>query len=132
MICLADTGFLVAFLNRRDQYFSWAYAAAERLVHPALTCEPVLVEAAFHLKNSAAVLRLIEVGLIRLAFDLDKNRQEVAKLATRYCDRNPDLADLCLIRMSELYPAGTVLTVDQDFTSYRKNRSQRIPVFMPR
>jgi hypothetical protein len=30
MIGIADTGFLVAFANRRDEFFPWAHAVAEK------------------------------------------------------------------------------------------------------
>ncbi len=50
----------------------------------------------------------------------------------RYEDRNPDLADLCLIRMSELYPSHPVITVDaEDFRIYRRNRREVIPTLCP-
>ena len=92
---IADTGFLVAYANRRDVYFPWAYALAEHILEPLLTCESVLAETAYHLKNSGLVLRLIETGLVRVAFDLESHRRELAELARRYADRQPDLADLC-------------------------------------
>jgi len=128
---IADTGFLVAFASRRDLYFPWAHALAEKVHEPLLTCEAVLAETAFHLKNSALVLKLLETGLVRLAFDLEDHRPELAELANRYADRHPDLADLCLIRMSELNPKHPVITVDGDFTFYRRNRREVIPVVMP-
>ena len=53
-------------------------------------------------------------------------------LARRYADRHPDLADLCLIRMSELYPRHTVLTTDKDdFRVYRRNKREAIPLLYP-
>jgi predicted nucleic acid-binding protein len=128
---IADTGFLVAFANRRDVYFPWAHALAENVHAPLLTCEAVLAETAFHLKNSALVLRFLETGLVRLAFDMESHRPELAALAQRYADRQPDLADLCLIRMSELNPKLPVITVDGDFKLYRRNRRESIPVVMP-
>ena len=128
---IADTGFLVAFLNRRDRYFPWAYAVAETIREPLLTCEAVLAEASYHLRNSSAVLQLTEKGLVRLGFDLSQNQVEVAALADRYADHEPDLADLCLIRMSELNPALSIFTVDCEFQIYRRNRHQVIPVIMP-
>lgn len=128
---IADTGFLVAFANRRDLHFPWAYAIAERLQYPLLTCEAVLAETAYHLKDSGLVLRMLDTGLVRLAFDLENHRAELAELASRYADRNPDLADLCLIRMSELFPEHPILTVDGDFRVYRRNRRETIPVIMP-
>ena len=131
MIGIADTGFLVAFANRRDEFFPWAHALAENVHEPLLTCEAVLAETAFHLKNVALTLKLVETGLVRLEFDLESQRTELAELAQRYADRQPDLADLCLIRMSELNPNLPVITVDGDFRVYRRNRRQSIPVVMP-
>lgn len=131
MIGIADTGFLVAFAARRDRYFPWAHALAEQIHEPLLTCEAVLAETAFHLKNSALVLRLLETGLVRLAFDLKSHRPELAALAKRYADRAPDLADLCLIRMSELNPKHSIITVDGDFRVYRRNKREVIPIVMP-
>ena len=131
MKAIADTGFLVAFANRRDQYFPWAYALAENIHEPLLTCEAVLAETAFHLKSSGLVLRMLETGLVRLAFDIESHRQELLELSRRFADRQPDLADLCLIRLSELNPHYPVITVDGDFRVYRRNRREVIPVIMP-
>ena len=131
MIGIADTGFLVAFAARRDAFFPWAHALAENVHDPLLTCEAVLAETAFHLQSSALVLRLLETGLVRLAFDIESHRPRLAELAERYADRHPDLADLCLISMSELNPKHPIITVDGDFRIYRRNRREAIPVIMP-
>jgi uncharacterized protein len=131
VIGIADTGFLVAFAARRDQFFPWAHAIAERVHEPLLTCEAVLAEAAFHLQSSSLVLRMLETGLVRLAFDIESHRSELAGLARRYADRAPDLADLCLIRLSELNPKHPILTLDGDFRIYRRNGREVIPVIMP-
>ncbi len=131
MTGIADTGFLVAFANRKDLHFPWAYALAEHIHEPLLTCEAVLAETAYHLKNSELVLRMMETGLIRLAFDIEGHRPELIALARRYADRQPDLADLCLIRMSEINPQLPVITVDGDFRIYRRNQREMIPVIMP-
>ena len=131
MTGIADTGFLVAFAARRDRFFPWAHALAERIHEPLLTCEAVLAEAAFHLRSTPLVLRMLETGLVRLAFSIEDHRPELAALAKRYADRAPDLADLCLIRMSELHPKHPVITVDGDFKHYRRNRREIIPVMMP-
>jgi hypothetical protein len=77
------------------------------------------------------VLRLLETGLVRLAFDIESHRPELAHLAQRYADRTPDLADLCLVRLSELNPKHPVITVDGDFRVYRRNGRETIPVIMP-
>lgn len=128
---IADTGFLVAFANARDLHHAWALDVAEQVTEPLLTCEPVLAETAFHLANVGLVLEMILEELVRLSFDCNDHLPQLAALAKRYKDRNPDLADLCLIRMSELYPKHSVITVDQDFRVYRRNKREVIPVIFP-
>ena len=55
-----------------------------------------------------------------------------SRLAERYRPRSqPDLADLCLIRMSELYPHHRVITADKDFRVYRRNKREVIPLICP-
>lgn len=132
MKAIADTGFLVAFANRRDRHHAWAVALATEVVDPLLTCEGVLSEAAFHLKSTGLVLELVEQGLVTLAFDAKKHLKELRKLAARYADRQPDFADLCLVRMSELNPTHPVITVNTgDFSVYRRNGRDTIPLITP-
>jgi predicted nucleic acid-binding protein len=132
MKAIADTGFLVGFVNRRDRFHDWAVSIAERVTEPLLTCEAVLAESAFHLGNCQAVLGLIEDGLIAPAFDCREHLNELAALAKRFADRNPDLADLCLIRMSELHPRHSIVTTDRhDFAVYRRNKRDVIPLIVP-
>jgi predicted nucleic acid-binding protein len=129
---IADTGFLVAFANRADQHHAWAVSVAEHVTEPLLTCEAVLAEAAFHLRSVSLVLSMLQEGLITLAFDCRGHLPQLAALAKRFADRRPDLADLCLIRMSELYPRHSVVTVDrEDFRVYRRNKREVIPLICP-
>jgi hypothetical protein len=53
---IADTGFLVGFANRNDRHHNWAVNVAGRVTEPLLTCEAVLAETAFHLRNVPLVL----------------------------------------------------------------------------
>jgi predicted nucleic acid-binding protein len=129
---IADAGFLVAFGNRNDQHHAWAVEIAGRVTEPLLTCEAVLAETAFHLGSSALVLEFIQEGLVRPAFEILPNLPRLRELAARYADRKPDLADLCLIRLSELHPAYPVITTDmRDFRLYRRGRRQVIPLICP-
>ena len=128
---IADTGFLVAFANARDQHHGWALDVAEDVTEPLLTCEAVLAEAAFHLGDVGLVLEMISEELIQLDFVCNDHLAHLAALAKRYKDRKPDLADLCLIRMSELHPKHSVITVDEDFRVYRRNKREIIPRISP-
>ncbi|HEV7671527.1 MAG TPA: pilus assembly protein [Thermoanaerobaculia bacterium] len=129
---IADTGFLVAFANRNDSYHAWAVSIATGITEPLLTCEAVLAETAFHLQSVPLVLSMVSEGLVELAFDCQSQLSQLAALANRYSDRHPDLADLCLIRMSELFPRHSVITVDRgDFRIYRRNKREAIPLICP-
>jgi predicted nucleic acid-binding protein len=132
MKAIADTGYLVALLRRDDEHHRWAKDLAGQFELPLLTCEAVLAETAFHLKSSVMVLEMLKRGVIRVAFDCSRHLESLRELAERYEDRNPDLADLCLIRMSELYPRPSVITVDAaDFRVYRRNKREVIPTICP-
>jgi predicted nucleic acid-binding protein len=129
---IADTGFLVAFARQDDIHHEWAVGLASRVTEPLLTCEAVLAETAFHLHSVSLVLAMVTEGLIVVAFTCSDHLPRLAALAKAYADRTPDLADLCLIRMSELYPRHSVITVDrEDFRVYRRNKRETIPVICP-
>ena len=132
MKAIADTGFLVAFGNRKDHHHKWAVRVAEGITEPLLTCEAVLAETAFHLGDAALVLGLLRDGMVRSTLVLSEHISRLAELAARYADRQPDLADLCLIRLSELYPQHPVITTDlADFRVYRRGRREAIPLIHP-
>jgi predicted nucleic acid-binding protein len=132
MIGIADTGFIVGFARQSDQHHAWATDVARQITEPLLTCEAVLAEAAFHLESSSVVLSLLDDEMLSLAFDFARHLEALRDLARRYEDRRPDLADLCLIRMSELYPHHPVITVDEsDFRIYRRNKREVIPLICP-
>jgi predicted nucleic acid-binding protein len=128
---IADTGFLVAFVSRNDRHHEWAVSIAEEITEPLLTCEAVLSETAFHLGTCSAVLKLISQQLVTLAFDCKEHLLPLEALAKRYADRKPDLADLCLIRMTEVYLKHSLVTVDGDFRIYRRNKRDTIPLICP-
>ncbi len=129
---IADTGFVVAFASREDRHHEWAVDVAKGITEPLLTCEAVLAESAFHLRSVARVLSLVDDDMLLLAFDCNRNLDRLAELADRYQDREPDFADLCLIRMSELFPRHTVITTDEnDFRVYRRNKREPITLLCP-
>jgi predicted nucleic acid-binding protein len=132
MKAIADTGFIVAFGSQGDHYHGWAVHVAKNITEPLLTCEAVLAEAAFQLGSSSYVLSLLRTQMLLLSFDVNRNLDQLTELARRYEDRRPDFADLCIIRMSELYPRHTVITVDEsDFRAFRRNKREAIPILCP-
>jgi predicted nucleic acid-binding protein len=119
---IADTGLLVALLNRRDLHHEWAdhHVRAQLIRGPYVTCEAVLVETTHIVTSrswmrSADVFNFVRAGAVDLAFRLDEHSLRISELLHTYRDRPIDLADACLIRMSEIYPNSTVVTTDSDF-----------------
>ena len=132
MTGIADTGFLVAFANRRDRHHDWAVEVASRIDRALVTCDAVLAETAFHLENVSLVLAMVREGLVTPQFVVSDHLARLAELAKRYSDRKPDLADLCLIRLSEMNPSLPVITTDvRDFRVYRRGRREIIPILHP-
>jgi hypothetical protein len=83
------------------------------------------------LGSSDAVLALVTAGMLEVGFDFSQNIAKLHELALRYADRHPDLADLCLIRMSEIHPHHLVITMDENFRLYRRNKREVIPLLYP-
>lgn len=130
-----DTGPLVALLNRRDRYHGWTTEQWADVDLPVLTCEPVLTEACFLLRElsggPAAVLELVGRGVIKIAYGVEAEVQALGRLMTRYAGVPMSLADACLVRMVERHPAARVLTLDRDFRVYRAHGRRVIPAVMP-
>jgi uncharacterized protein len=132
---LADTGPLVALLDRNDPWHGWAAAQLESLTQPMLTCEAVLSECAFllsaHDPGARRLFALIEDDIVRLGFDLDDHQQAVARLMAKYDKVPMSLADACLVRMTEIHSSSRVFTIDGDFRIYRRHGRQVIPLICP-
>jgi len=132
---ILDTGPLVAFLNRRDNYHGWATEQLAHLQPPLLTCEAVLSEACFLLRKCSngpsQIIELLQRGLVTVPFRLDGETSAVKNLLKRYNNLSASLADACIVRMTELYSDAVVLTLDSDFHIYRKHGRQVIKTLIP-
>lgn len=123
---IMDTGPIVAFINARDKHHEWSKDQFSFIEPPLLTCESVISEACFLLKEinngSNIVLELIKRGVINLPFKMMDSLEQIKWLLNKYSDVPMSLADACLVRMSEIYPDSSIFTLDSDFSIYRKNR----------
>lgn len=129
---ILDAGPLIAALNRDDQYHRWARETLARLGPPFLTCPEAMAEAAAMTGRPAAIVEMIQAGEIVLAFDLTEQAASVLALLKKYADREIDLADACIVRMSELARECRVVTLDRaDFSVYRRNSRDLIPLVAP-
>jgi uncharacterized protein len=133
--CLADTGALVALLDRGDLHHGWAVACYKNLAPPLITCESVLAET-LHLLTDlgpsvTALTRLHRDGIVRVDFDFNAQARSVWQLVDKYRNLPMDFADACLVRMSELHADCVVWTTDADFRIYRRHGREAIPILHP-
>lgn len=133
---ILDTGPWVALHCRGDTHHEWAKAQFAQHPAPFLTCEAVVAETCFLLARSgfdpSRALALIEKGVVRVSMSLAEQVGSVRALFDRYDKVPASLADACLVRMSELHDPCRVLTLDSDFSVYRRHGRKVIPVLSPR
>jgi predicted nucleic acid-binding protein len=132
---LVDTGPLVSFFLQNESTHSWVVDQFRNLDPPLWTCEPVLTEVC-HLIHRRGIEPSRLLGKIRdrvldVRFRLDEELEAVGHLLHRYRSLPMSLADACLVRMSEIHPHSSVLTLDTHFRVYRRNGRQTIPLIIP-
>ena len=127
---IADTGPLVAFFDRGERHHRWAADRIDSLEPPLLVCEPVLAETMYLLgrfpRAQHLLFGLLEKGALKLAFHVGDHVAALRALHEKYRDRPMSLADACIVRMAEIYDGCAVLTLDSDFSVYRKHT--RVPL----
>jgi predicted nucleic acid-binding protein len=132
---IADTGPLVAFLDRAERHHGWAAARVDELKAPLLVCEPVLAEAMHLLAHlpaaQDALFGLLKKGALSIALRVEDHVSELHRLLQKYRDQPMSLADACIVRMAELYDRHSVLTLDRDFLVYRKHGRVPLTVLYP-
>lgn len=132
---LLDTGPLVAFLKKDEYYHQWALQQWQVIEPPLITCEAVITESCFLMKRvyggRDAVLNLLKQRIVQVTFNLDDEIDRICQLLSRYESVPMSLADGCLVRMAESYPASKIMTLDSDFRVYRKYRNQMISLIQP-
>lgn len=132
---LLDTGPLFAYLCRADLHHNWAVRQFGSFSGPLLSCEPVLAETAYLISQRGGELEalwaFLRRGMIRLPFRLESDFEGVAALRRRYSKVPMDLADACLVRLSEQHRDCRLITTDSDFRLYRRLGRQLIPLVFP-
>lgn len=130
---LADTGALLAILDRDDPWHVRCVEALDLFPPPLMTSAAVLAEL-FHLIGSsrrdvAAAWSFLQTGVITVGAIADDDLPALARLMARYHDRPMDLADATLVHLAERESLTTILTVDNDdFETYRIGGRKRFRV----
>jgi predicted nucleic acid-binding protein len=130
MPAIVDTGPLVAFFDRAERHHRWATEHIEKLEAPLLVCEPVLTEAIYLLARYAkaqdTLFELLQNGALHIALQIEDHVDALRRLMQKYRDTPMSLADACVVRMAEIHDRHEVLTLDADFSVYRKHG--RVPL----
>jgi uncharacterized protein len=135
MPAIVDTGPLVAFFDRAERHHAWAVARIEELEAPLLVCEPVLTEAMYLLSRDPrapdTLFEFLQNGALSIAFALEDHVEALRKLLQKYRDTPISLADACVVRMAEINERHAVLTLDSDFSIYRKHGRTPLKLIHP-
>jgi predicted nucleic acid-binding protein len=122
---IADTGFWVALLFRRDTFHPPAASAYQRYKGALITTWPILTEACYLLGSrvdpeaSAALLDRAERSFHVWALPSGAAAQ-AARLMRRYANLPMDLADASAVLLAEHLGDGRILSTDQrDFGADR-------------
>lgn len=132
---IVDAGPLVAYFKRDDLHHQWSRERVGSLHPPLYSCDSVISEACFLLRRTDSgvdrLMEFVERGIVRLDFAIGSELPAIRKLLRRYRNVPMSLADACLVRMSEVLNEPVIITLDRDFTIYRRHGRQVIPLIAP-
>jgi len=124
-VVVADTGFVVALLNRSDIRHTDVVAIYQQQ-QQILLPQTVLTEVAYLLGRDAGIstaiafLRGIGTSRFNLVALTDGDLERVAEILEKYADSRIDFVDASVMAVAERYGSKTILTLDQrDFRLFR-------------
>jgi len=124
-IVVADTGFVVALMNRSDAAHEAAAVVYSQQGRVLLT-QTVLAEVAYLVGREAgtaavvAFLRGLPASRFRLVALTDADVQRVADILDRCAGSRIDFVDATVMSIAERYGISTILTLDQrDFRLFQ-------------
>lgn len=130
---LIDAGPLLTAISARDEQHAALASMAKDIRLPVVTCWPVLTEVAWLLQRhggrASRVFDLLEAGVVNVEPLRREDWDPIRTLLARYADLGLQLADACLLQLSDRLQTDAVLTFDRrDFSVARTptGRSLRI------
>ena len=134
---LADTGALLACLDRTDRWHERCRDTFERLRLPLLTSTPVLTEL-FHLLGDRArdvelAWAFVRSGAVTVLSISDRDLPDVEALMRKYHDRPMDFADATLVHLAQRESISSVFTIHHDdFETYRVGGRKKLRILPSR
>ena len=134
---LADTGALLAYLDRTDRWHEHCLTAFAELHLPLITSQAVLTEL-FHLTADhpgevEITWNFIRSGAVTISSIDDRDLPDIEALMKKYRDRPMDFADATLVHLAQRDSLSSVFTIDHnDFETYRIHRRKRFRILPAR
>ncbi len=120
---LLDTGVIVALLDRSERHHADCVQALEEVRVLLVTCEPVIAEASYLMRNlpgaPEAILQNVSDGAFQIPIQLSRCAAAIQHILRKYRDQHIELAGACLIHLASEFGTGDILTLDNDFKVYR-------------
>ena len=136
---LVDTGAIIAYLDKDDEWHSVCAEAFKYVNLPLLTSDAVLTEV-FHFlgprsRKLDTAINFIRSGVLTIGTIGDNDLPNLMRLIKQYRDCPMDFADATLVHLAERESLNTILTVDfSDFETYRiegRKRFRILPTSRP-
>ena len=130
---LADTGAILALLDRDDGWHHACADAFEALELPLLTTPAVLTEL-FHMVGDSVheigtAWRFVRSGALEVRPIDDADLRALEALMMKYRDRPMDFADATLVQLASRERLTSIFTVDHnDFQTYRIDGRRRFRI----
>jgi len=125
---LLDTGPIVALLDSSERRHRECAELATTLDIPLVTCEAVIAEACYLLRDlkgaATAVMKNVESGNFLIPYRVTGRTARLVKLINKYADLPMDFADACLVDLASQLSIGRIFTLDSDFCVYRWGRNR--------
>lgn len=129
---LLDTSVIVALLDRNENVHEACASAVREIEAPLLTCEAVIAESCYLLRNlpgaAEAIIENVSAGIFQIPFQLSRESVAIRTILRKYRDRKIDLADACMIRLADEFGVSEILTLDKDFAVYRWGRNKAFQI----
>jgi uncharacterized protein len=130
MSAIVDTGPLVAFFDRAERHHRWIAQPrrGNRSATPRLRpgAHRSAISARALSEGTGRLFELLQNGALSIVFRIEEHVGALRRLLQKYRDSPMSLADACVVRMAEIYDRHAVLTLDSDFSVYRKHG--RVPL----
>ncbi|TVP98742.1 MAG: PIN domain-containing protein [Balneolaceae bacterium] len=135
MKILIDTGPIVAFLNKNDQFHSYVEQQMAAFPAPFYTCEAVITESFFlmsRIRDGAnKLIELLTAQHIRIQSIYPEHQNAVHRRIQNYSNIPMSFADACLVQMAEDSDNSSIFTLDSDFLIYRTSGGNPLSLISP-